>query len=478
MWSTVLGDQELSRSSFHEHNAILCVRCHSDRCLTDTLPEADIVVRSHTATIVNGVGGRPDRGGEVDRQVALVAAQLHARLGDITFSMREVLSTEIGDLGDQRLVELLGASCEGNVGTILHMLQHNISREHVEAPSAAFEYARRLAQQGVPVNSLVRAYRLGQDHLLKWSFDEIERQVPNPENAFQASQRVVSTTFNYIDWISQQVVAVYEDERERWLETRNVTRAARVRELVSGQHVDIDLVESAIGCSLRQRHVGLVLWVDAVAPRDDEIARMERFATTLGAHLRCEVKPITLAQDRSSVWVWFPFGAATDVDLTAIRKYAASHGDAPNIACGEPEAGINGFRETHKQALRAASVAVAAGAGAPSVVGFGESGVAAASLLATDVPATRSWVQRVLETLALDDDYHARLRETLRVFLAERGSYTAAADHLMMHKNSVKYRVAKVEEERGRPISEDRLDVELALLACRWLGPAVLKPAP
>jgi hypothetical protein len=30
---------------------------------------------------------------------------------------------------------------------------------------------------------------------------------------------------------------------------------------------------------------------------------------------------------------------------------------------------------------------------------------------------------------------------------------------------------------RGRPLREGRLDVELALLACRWFGAAVLAPA-
>jgi DNA-binding PucR family transcriptional regulator len=43
-----------------------------------------------------------------------------------------------------------------------------------------------------------------------------------------------------------------------------------------------------------------------------------------------------------------------------------------------------------------------------------------------------------------------------------------------MHKNSVKYRVEKAEQERGRPIRGDHLDGELALHACHWLGHAVL----
>jgi DNA-binding PucR family transcriptional regulator len=40
----------------------------------------------------------------------------------------------------------------------------------------------------------------------------------------------------------------------------------------------------------------------------------------------------------------------------------------------------------------------------------------------------------------------------------------------------VKYRVKRAAEERGEDFTRDRLAVELALLACQWLGPAVLAP--
>jgi hypothetical protein len=44
-----------------------------------------------------------------------------------------------------------------------------------------------------------------------------------------------------------------------------------------------------------------------------------------------------------------------------------------------------------------------------------------------------------------------------------------------MHFNTVKYRVGRAEARRGRPIAEDRLALELALLMCHWYGGAVLR---
>jgi DNA-binding PucR family transcriptional regulator len=45
-----------------------------------------------------------------------------------------------------------------------------------------------------------------------------------------------------------------------------------------------------------------------------------------------------------------------------------------------------------------------------------------------------------------------------------------------LHKNTIQYRVRKAEEARGRPLADGRLDVEVALLACRLLGSTVLRP--
>jgi hypothetical protein len=114
--------------------------------------------------------------------VATVAAALNDRFAEITFSIRDVLSSRIEELqGGTAIIDLLESSIAGNVEKILHSLRHWIPVEHIEPPSAAFEYARRLAQRGVPVNALVRAYRLGQQHLLKEAYAECLRQHADPE---------------------------------------------------------------------------------------------------------------------------------------------------------------------------------------------------------------------------------------------------------------------------------------------------------
>src|SRR6202007_3374087 len=104
------------------------------------------------------------------------------RGADVSSIIHRALEEQIPELrGDAALVELLGTSVEGNVDTLLHALRYDIAVERVEAPTAALEYARRLAQHGVPVNALVRAYRLGQRWMNELVFAELRAiDIPEP----------------------------------------------------------------------------------------------------------------------------------------------------------------------------------------------------------------------------------------------------------------------------------------------------------
>jgi hypothetical protein len=178
----------------------------------------------------------------------------------ISVSLRE----DIPELRDEAQLALLNASFEGNVVTALEALRHNIPVERVQAPTAALEHARRIAQQGLPVNALIRMYRLGQRRFTHLEFGELQSIDIAPEARITVVQTITETLFAYVDWMSQQVAEVYEEEHERWLETRNSMRALRVREMLAGRKpVDIDSAVTAIRYPLRWHHIALVLWYPA-----------------------------------------------------------------------------------------------------------------------------------------------------------------------------------------------------------------------
>ena len=159
-----------------------------------------------------------DRDEEVRRSVAVIAARLDARLAEVTLDLRELLAASIPELdGDTGTVELLGASIEGNVAAIAQMLTRDIPVQRLVVPAAATEYARRLAERGVSVNALARAYRVGHDRLLSWALQEIGTVTADRELAVLVTRRLVGATFGYVDRIGEQVVLAYEQEHERWL---------------------------------------------------------------------------------------------------------------------------------------------------------------------------------------------------------------------------------------------------------------------
>jgi hypothetical protein len=189
---------------------------------------------------------------------AVIMAKLNDRLLEVTRAIQHRLATEIAELrDDSALLELLGASVQGNVDTVFKALRYGIPIENVEPPTAALEYSRRMAQRGVPMNALVRAYRLGHEMVLDFAREEINNAGLDPGMSLAVFERMTTVTFRYIDWISQQVVVAYEQERDRWLENRNSVRALRVREVLDATDVDLDAITSAIRYPMRRVHLGL-----------------------------------------------------------------------------------------------------------------------------------------------------------------------------------------------------------------------------
>ena len=272
----------------------------------------------------------------------------------------------------------------------------------------------------------------------------------------------------YIDQISEEMVTAYTQERENWLRNRSAARAARVRDLLSGARIDVSGTEATLGYRLRQYHVGVVCWVDDRASAGDEIVRLERAIVHVTTKTACGGDPVFLPQDEYTAWAWLPLGIHDRFDAATCDADTGIH-----VAFGDPVQGVTGFRLTHQQAIAAQSIALAGGS-PPPVVSYSE--VAPVAMMLRSADLLRAWVLSTLGPLATDDEHHSRLRDTLLVFLQSGGSYKTTAQQLVLHKNTVQYRIRKAEESLGRPVAKNRHDVELALQAVHWLGPSVLNP--
>jgi len=408
----------------------------------------------------------------VDRELSAVGATAATRLLELTHDIWQLLTQDIPELrGDDLLEKLLDASIEENVATLLHVFEHGTAADQVDAPAAAIEYARRLAQRGVPITALIRAYRVGHGRFLARCVEEIAARPGDIDLTAAVTARLVDVSFRYIDRVSEQVVAIYQRERDRWLLTQTAVRAARVRAILGNQAVDVAAAESALGYRLRQHHLGVIAWVTDEPHGSEGLARLDRLGSVAAHAVGERGRPLFVPRDETLAWIWLPLGADATIELAVVAE-AFDNGDTSiRIAAGEPAYGLDGFRQTHHQAARTQDLALAARPGT-RLTTFAEVGTVA--LICADVPAARRWVWATLADLAIDDEQHARLRETLQVFLST-GSYTATAERMVLHKNSVLYRIRKAEESLSAPIEHRRADLELALRACQYLGRTVLR---
>ena len=412
----------------------------------------------------------------VREQLHSLAATLRDEMPALSKAVVNMVVQLIGSLADDPdIVDLLVASAEGNLTSVVHTLEHDIDPATVDAPLAGIHWARRLAQRGIHITVLVRAYRIGHKGVIDWANSVLAQRISDAKLAFATYERLNDIMFSYVDRVSEQVIVAYSDEAELWLRSTAAALAARVQGVMRGDPLDVPALEQALGYKLRQHHAGLVLSVPT--PTDDNAAlvELERIASRLADRIIAH-RPLFVPRDESSAFVWLPLGEERQ-DWSGLADTIQPHiGERSRVALGQTNFGPEGFRTTMNEALTAHSVALASGGCGPRVVPFAE--VAPLSMLTRDANLARSWVGSVLGALAADDEQAAGFRQTLRVYLDTAGSLRETADRLFVHKNTVSYRLHRAEQLRGKPLTEDRLQLELALLACHWLGPTVLSQTP
>ncbi|HLS76159.1 MAG TPA: helix-turn-helix domain-containing protein [Nocardia sp.] len=408
--------------------------------------------------------------------VADIARRLEQRQTVIAEAVTTRLANDIDLLAaDPQLNELLGDSVYSNLTTILHVLANDIPLQNLHPPTAAVEYARRLAQREVPSQFLFRAYHMGHDGLMRVCLEEINALDLPGSDAVTVYQYMAEPVYSFIDWITQYVMEAYEDERRRSFRTPGSVHSATVHALLSDEGIGSAAFEAEARYRLDQHHVAMIAWSTHAA--DPDLGLLDRTVRDFARTLAAESAPITTPIDRRTVWAWLPFGRRRPtLDVQALSR-AVPKDSGIRVAFGLPAAGRAGFRRSHEQARATYTVAGIADGETPAVSTFGDRGVAVLSLLTESLDATRAWAREVLGPLAVDSPHAEALRATLYTYLENGESYLRTAELLDLHPNTVKYRIRKIKEGAAELDERSRLDLLLALQVCALLGRTVLLPA-
>lgn len=409
---------------------------------------------------------------EVQRLVSSVAKRMSEGRQTFIEDLIEVTRHEVHALDhDTRLRGLLEASITENIVAAVNFLDNGTAVDDLGAPTAALTYARTLAQRDIPLSALIRAYRIGHSRFVDTA---LELMGADPATAhMDVVLRFVRRSADYIDKVCEEVGRSYEAERDRWVSSRSGLRSQVVNQLVSGATTDVRQAEATLGYRLAGLHVGMLVWPDDAVAAFDVVKLFDDVSRTLGKELRTQGSPLVVPNDEREVRMWFSVRDRAHPDSVQLAAAISAAGLAACVAIGEVSDGIDGFRRSMRQAAQVKDIMLSTN-NTPTVVSYTD--IAPIALMSASAADLRLFVVRVLGPLAVDDERSATLRETLRVFLDLNRSYAAAGQSMMLHRNTIQYRVQQALQacDRDLDVPGGAFEVQLALSATRWLGPAVL----
>ncbi|SKG72169.1 regulator of polyketide synthase expression [Mycobacteroides abscessus subsp. bolletii] len=354
-----------------------------------------------------------------------------------------------------------------SLGTLLAFAHRDADALWPQAEPA--DATSAFVRSGIPMDAVLRGIHICQEYLTRAILTEIDR-LDRPLAHAQAASELL---FRCFDQFSANVAALYSVESGKWSRSTTALRNELITNVLSGQLSDVVQVSKALDYDLEGSHIGAVLWLDGQIAQptvpDDLKTALETFDHKLraGPILRQWVSPSLVHQ-----WHLDPADSVTD----ALHQVDCPPAPHVKMAIGTRAHGIAGFRVTHSEALRAHKVSRIAGDRLGWLVPYEQ--IELCALLVSDLAAAKSFVSRALGALAEDNPRAEELRLTLSVYLEMRRSVAQASRILHTHRNTVVYRIKKIETVLGLRVEElASVEIHVALHVARTLGPVVLLQA-
>src|SRR3984957_7958324 len=105
-------------------------------------------------------------------------------------------------------------------------------------PPAAVDYAREFVRRGLPLDSLLRAYHIGQATFFRRWSTQARETISDPHELTEAVELGANWTFAYIEKLRDGLVQRYGEERERWVRSAAAVRAQVIEAVLAGEPID------------------------------------------------------------------------------------------------------------------------------------------------------------------------------------------------------------------------------------------------
>jgi hypothetical protein len=313
----------------------------------------------------------------------------------------------------------------------------------------ARDVGRRRAAQGVPLEAVLRAYRLGGQVTWEALLDVSRR---NSREHDTLLLEVAGSVWRTNDVECAAVAEGYREEQRRSAEVDDEARQHVLDGLLDGRGDDPAFVRTAaelLAVPLGGRLVVVVALTDPAgfpALDDPTHALLRRGVRSVwGARSGAQVGIVALGQlSGCEVMAWLRDMASGPVGVSAVVAGATAAGSAYRLA------------EIAARTLPA---------GSERVVTIDERLPEALMSNSPEI-SSRLIGQSLGGLLDLPEDEQDVLLDTLAAFLATDGSPTRAADELFCHRNTVMHRLRRIETVTGHKLTDPRarLLLQLALL--------------
>lgn len=388
-----------------------------------------------------------------EEAAAVIASVDVAALGErIGLRAVEVVA-ELHNPQDREIEQLTVAAALSNVQAVLRGFAAGESPSVAQAPETTLDWVTTLAHRGISVAAIPRCYVIGLgifDSALRETVDALEA----PEKVkWQLANTASQYLFGYCEKVSGDLVDHYQRERELWARGADSVRAELVIAIVSGRPVDLRATSAALRYDLDRHHAAIIVWSDPRAQDKPPLQALKRAAAAI-AHEMKGIELLVVPAGSSAVWAW-----TSGPNLTPSVSVSV---DPPLLAAvGDVGHGLDGFVQSHRQAGDGRLVTGVFSHPAGTVVCHAN--IALNALLTRDLSRARQYVSHELGDLSSDSERSRRLRSTLIAFFEEGMSWGRTAERLGIHQNTVIYRVNQAKDLLGRPLTERRLELEVAL---------------
>jgi DNA-binding PucR family transcriptional regulator len=343
-------------------------------------------------------------------------------------------------------------SCLTNVDRVLGLLADAVRsgvRPHQNDQDPAYDAARatgrRRAEQGMPLDDVLRSFRMG--GRLIWE-DLVERGEDVLDAA--ALRDIGTQLWEVVDATSAQVATAYHRHERAAVRADEQQRAELWEGLLTGRARDAAFArEAALRLDLPEAADLLVV----VARELDRRAAEERLAPHATAWVRRTEGVVGLVALRDD----------SPAEACLALEAVARAGRVP-VGVSAVVPGLGAVGEGHRQA----ALALRAQGATPGLAALDER-LPEALLLGSPETAVRL-VARWLEPLdAVSGPEQRALLDTLTAWVAHGGSTTRTAATVHCHRNTVVNRLRRVSDLTGLPLADEAppLELDLALRARR-----------